>query len=794
MNRNPLFYLAAFLLSASSFASSTPCVTTGSKPFHTSQWITSPDVNGREDAVLHFRKSIHLDTVPSCFPVRVSADNQFILYINGKRAGQGPSKSDLGHWKYESFDISPLLHPGENIIAAVVWNFGLDSAISQMSYQTAFLLESDSPSAKDLSTNSHWSVEIDRGHTILKRDYIRLLHGYFAAPPGEQLDGRLHNWTWASAQPSGTWSAATEIGPPALREAQDSRTPWMLEADGLPPTEYSNQPIGTIVRKENVNVDTSSTSIFTVPAHTHATVLIDHGSMTTAYPELSIAQGRGAQVTATYAESLVDSKGQKGNRGEISGKHINGLQDIFLPDGSQAREYTPLEWRAFRYLQLDITTQEEPLTLQKASAFFTAYPFSQKATFESSDKSLQDIWNVSWRTARLDAHDTYMDTPYWERLQYVGDTRLQALISYSLANDDRLARQAIATINASRTPDGLTQSRYPSHLTQMIPPFSLLWIGMVHDFYLYRNDPAFVKEQLPGIHAVLQWFMQRQRADGLLAHLPWWNFVDWTKEYPSGVPPQDADGGSAVLSLQLAEALRYAAELEKDFGSPQQADLYRADAERILHTVQSECWDGKQGLIKDTPLQTQFSEQANVLAVWLGAVPAGREKSVMQKLLAANTATSTPHIAKASYYFRFYTARALEKAGMGDRYLTTLTPWQTMLNMGLTTWAEQPEPTRSDSHAWSSHPSFDLLRIVAGIKPASSGFTTVAIEPHPGSLTSFHASFPHMSSGNIEVTYSLKGGTRKFTITVPEDLPGEFIWSGRHYPLHAGVQEFTFAN
>ena len=61
-----------------------------------------------------------------------------------------------------------------------------------------------------------------------------------------------------------------------------------------------------------------------------------------------------------------------------------------------------------------------------------------------------------------------MDTPYWERLQYVGDTRLQALISYVVGGDDRLARQAIDAIDDSRVPDGITQSRYPSALPQMI--------------------------------------------------------------------------------------------------------------------------------------------------------------------------------------------------------------------------------------------------------------------------------------------------------------------------------------
>jgi hypothetical protein len=53
----------------------------------------------------------------------------------------------------------------------------------------------------------------------------------------------------------------------------------------------------------------------------------------------------------------------------------------------------------------------------------------------------------------------------------------------------------------------------------------------------------------------------------------------------------------------------------------------------------------------------------------------------------------------ASYYFRFYLARAIDHAGMGDEYLKLLGPWKEMLRLGLTTWVETPEPTRSDAHA-----------------------------------------------------------------------------------------------
>ncbi len=145
---------------------------------------------------------------------------------------------------------------------------------------------------------------------------------------------------------------------------------------------------------------------------------------------------------------------------------------------------------------------------------------------------------------------------------------------------------------------------------------------------------------------------------------------------------------------------------------------------------------------------------------------------------------------KASYYYRFYLARALDHAGMGDRYLELLGPWREMLALGLSTWAEKPEPTRSDSHAWSAHPNFDLLTIVAGIRPAALGFERVVVEPHLGKLQNVSASLPWKES-DIKVDYKLERGAWTVRVNLPPGLQAEFVWHGKRYPLHAGSQVLT---
>ena len=758
------------------------------------KWITSDDAPARDEAVLYFRKHVELASAPRRYVVNVSADNRFVLYVNGQRAGIGPARSDLAHWHYETFDVAPLLKSGDNVFAAVVWNFGAGSALAQISDRTAFLLGGASEAENAVNTGTDWDVAVENSIRTLPKPQ-ELGGYYYAAEPCLRIDGAKYAWGWNSGgtAPGLEWKRAVAIGSGARRGASLQENNWQLTADALPQMEMEQQPMGTVVRKTGVEIAGSPANAeYRIAAHSHATVLLDRGYLTTAYPEFTATGGAGASVRLKYAEALLDARDEKGNRNEIEGKHIVGIYDEFLLDGKSDRVYQPLVWRTWRYLQMDVTTADEPVQLSRLQSWFTAFPFEEKAKFASDDPNLQKIWQIGWRTARLDAHDTYMDTPYWEQMQYIGDTRIQALISYSVAGDDRLARQAITAFNNSRVPDGITLSRYPTSMFQAIPTFSLLWVGMVHDFWMYRNDPAFVSEQLVATRTALDWFLRHQRPDGLLDTLFWWPFVDWGSDFGFGVPPEDPDGGSTSMALQFVEALRNAADMETALGERSRAEIYRAAADRAVAGVKKFCWNEEYALFADTPAQKHFSQHANILAVWLDVVPAEQQQELLTRILSATDASfhtdrKIPQMTAATYYFRFYLARAIEHAGLGDRYLDLLGPWRTMVSLGLTTWAEQPEPTRSDSHAWSAHPNYDLLRIVAGIRPSKPGFTAIIIEPHPGSLRHIQASEPH-PAGSIDVEFTHDVTATHAKISLPSGVPGELLWRGKNYSLHAGEQ------
>lgn len=753
-------------------------------------WISHPTAPLREPIVLHFRRTIQLPQTPPHFIVHVSADNRFIFYVNGQRVGDGPARGTLANWRYETFDVAPFLATGTNTLAATVWNFGIYAPVAQITDRTAFLVQGNTNAEAAANTGPDWMVEVEQGHGPLPRARSAF-NPYMAAGPGEQIDGGRYDWAWLTADlTSSQWvhaaSAIRENPNPSGGRAHSPGVDagdWCLVPDELPPMEYQPTDAGATVRADTQELRSFPAHPVSVEPHQHIHLLLDRKTLTTAYPELTVSGGRDARIRLTYAEALYDAHMQKADRDEVGNRLAFGIQDLFVPDGGAHRSFQPLWWRTWRYLDFEIETADQPLMLETLRAHFTAFPFEQRAKFQSADPQLAQIWDISWRTARLDAHETYMDTPYYEQLQYVGDTRIQALISYTVAGDDRLAKQAIAAFDESRIPVGITASRSPSNLEQIIPTFSLIYVMMLHDYWMYRPDVQPIESALPGTRSLLAWFARYQHPDGLLGKLPWWSFVDWVPK--DRLPSYNAAGESCTTTLQYVGALKDAAELEAALGDKALADRYRTQSDRTSRAIYDICWDSARGLLADDPDRITFSQQTNSLGVLYDVVPPADQKNVLAAMLNIQPGTFTADMLSSSYYFRFYLARALEHAGLGDEYLGSLAPWRDLLPLHFSTWPEVPGDTRSDSHAWSAHPIFDLLTIVGGIAPASPGFKTVRIAPHPGTLQHIDVTYPH-PAGDLTFSLQQSGSQLIGTVTLPPGLTGTFEWHGTSVPLASG--------
>ena len=761
-------------------------------------WIKVPGEAANDYEICLFRKSLTLTNKPAAYPVYVSGDNRFKLFVNGKLVSVGPARGDLYYWNYETVDLAPYLISGKNVFSAIVFNEGTLRPASQMSYRTGFILQGSTPAEEESDTGNEWKCYRDSAYHPLA---VELVYSYYVAGPGELVDMKLQPKNWQQPDfDDSKWQQASRISEGIPKGQFTFNDGWMLVPSPIPAREMVMQRLKAMRRADGVSLPSTfpaGKGPVTIPAHTKATILLDQSYLTNAYPTIIFSKGKDAGISMSYAEGMYiielgnknwRAQGRKGNRNEIEGKRFVGRKDSIISDGSEGQQFTPLNWRTYRYIQLIVQTKDEPLTIDNLYGMATGYPFQYNAKLETDNKELSKILEIGWHTARLCSWETYMDCPYYEQLQYIGDTRIQALVSYYDSGDDRLARNAITLLDHSRIAEGITQSRYPTAIPQQIPTFSLWWIAMLHDYYIYRNDSGFVKDKLQGVQDVLAFFNRYQQADGSLKNPPYWEFTDWAngKGWDAGTAPIGKDGSSAVLDMQLLWAYQLAAELENKLGSKEYAQKYEQAARQLTQTIRSKYWVAEKKIFTDRTEKDVFSQHVNALAILTGVSGGDEAVALGHKLL---TDTS---MVQASIYFKYYVHQALIKAGMGNDYISWLGIWRDNIKMGMTTWAEMSDisGSRSDCHAWGSSPNIELYRTVLGIESDAPGFSKVRIEPHLGTITHIGGQIPH-PDGNISVKYDQEDSKWKIGITLPETISGRLLWKGKEYPLKAGKNNLT---
>ncbi len=775
-------------------------------------WISCADAPPSPPFVSAYRCRFTADAATTV-RVHVTADERYELFLDGVRVGRGSERGDAENWFFETYDLS--LTPGAHTLVARVWSLGGMAAFAQMTVRPGFLIapQDEAYDGRIGTGVAAWEAKILPGYAFT--DPIAA----WGTGANLVVDGAAFDWGFERGESGDGWQPVTvaEKGAdytwrneitdePLLRPAV---LPAMLEepfrggrvrhVEAVPTTQTSD----IVVRAANHLADETegwqrlvagNDGAMTIPANTRRRVIVDLDDYLCAYPEVTVSGGAGSLVRVHWQESLYTDprKTVKGNRDEIEGKWFvtvwslkDGIGDTFLPDGgTDERRFDTLWWQCGRYVEIVVETKADPLTIHNLVLRETRYPLEMDSTFAASDPTLAELIPLMLRTLQMCSHETYMDCPYFEQLMYIGDTRLQALITYAITADDRLPRKAVELLGASRMLNGLTQSRYPGRVRQIIPPFSLWWVCMVYDYALWRGDETFIRELMPTVRGVLDHFGRLRGADGLIASAKGWNVQDWVPSWKDGVPPDAYDGASALLNWQYIYTLELAAKLERWLGEPELAERNRRLIAELLPRIEESFWDEGRELYADDKAHQFFSEHVQCVALLSGFLGANKSKSVFANLLAA------PDLARTTIYFSHYLFETLYQYGGTDIFRERLSYWHELNTNGLKTTIEMPEPTRSDCHAWGAHPLYHFLASVLGVRPGAMGFSTVRVAPQLGTLSSASGRVAH-PKGFIDVSVERDAGTLTARITLPEGVAGVFLYEGAEVALHAGPQTIT---
>ncbi len=790
-------------------------------PIDRAAWLAPADASVPPGGLfLRFRRAFEADgTAPLRF--HVSADERFVLLLDGEVVARGPDRGDPKMWFFQSYEAG--LAPGRHVLEAVVWKLNPGQAPNaQLSWRLGFALAAEGAYDAALTTGrAAWEVGRLVG-TRMTRDK------YPTGPVGAQCEvvgaGLL-------AEEPVRWERPIVVrGPVVANAARSRRVPgWLLYPSQLPAQLARPVRPGAFVAADGQAFDTNGVwsavardvcsngwyrasaaahpavpradallregCPLTVPPRTRLRLLWDLGDYFCAYPELAVSGGAGARLAWGWAESLytgdafdwrtvVEGKERKGptSRAKWSDKYFYGVTDVFRPDGRAGARFTVPWWRCGRWCQLEVETADAPLTLDALSLTETRYPLEPEGYFRCDDPTVADVWRLCVRGLQMCAHEMHFDCPYYEQQMYGGDTRIQMLVTDALTSDDRLMRQSFRLFEVSQRDSGAVSMNYPTTWLQESSTFSLYWAMMLGDYARWHGNAPWLRARMPAVRRWLFAVEEAVGADGLVRGLPGWNFVDWVPAWKAGVPPGGEPGGagSSVHSLLCLLALRQAVAAETALGEAELAARWERRADALAAAIARTFWSEARGMLADTPARDAFSEHAQSLALLADALDAPRAARALEGLVTA------PDLARCTVSFSHYLFGALVRGGRTDVLLKRLDLWRGMAAQGLKTPLEGPGDARSDCHAWGSHPAYHLLTGVAGVRPDASGFARVRVAPQPGGLKRIEAGVPS-PRGLVRVDLRFDGEAVSGTVTLPEGLPGTFAWQGAETPLTGGV-------
>jgi hypothetical protein len=735
-----------------------------------------------------FRRTFDARRGAASFRLHVSADSRYRLWLNGAPLGFGPAKGSLGRYYFETYELAPLLRDGVNVLAAEVRWFGENSPTSEVhSPIPGFLAQG--PENAALDTPGAWRALACAAVTPDTTPYTSNAHQFLGYL--EHVDTRLEpaNWKEFGFDDSG-WEEALSLGPAAAVGARwgvaPLRTLTPRDVAGL--TEIPQRFARTIEdHRAAANRFGATPSGWSLRGGEGGSVLLETERYATGFPEFIFSGGAGREVRITYAEALGEWTEKNGRRvwekapvrDDFTRYEAHGYRDTLILRGG---EYTwePFYWRAFRFIRLDVLPGEAPLEIRDARYRLAVHPQDFAARLETSDPDSRRIFDVSVHTFRVGAHEIYDDSPYYEQLSYIADTRIEALASLHLCNETGLPRRTLRLFLDTIRSDGLIDARVPcQYARQTIPYFCLHWILMVEDYWRWVGaaDAGFVRECLGAVDSILVFFRERLRTDNFVGVTGGWNMVDDVAEWPNGEPPSVTQGVSTYLTCLFIEAMHAAARLHGQAGHAGDGLRWMELSHPLSLVVRRDAWDADAGLFVEGAdrRHDRFSQHTQAGAINAGVATEAQIRRILPRLC------HDPALIRANSMQAFYVARALENThAFADWHAHVLRPWRTFLAQHVTTWPEYPDPSRSDSHAWAAWPAIDYVTTVLGVRPLAPGWAGVRLCPQTAGLDWAKGVAPS-PAGPIAVEWRRSGRTLHYRAEVPAGLAAEFIQRG-HEP------------
>lgn len=742
--------------------------------------IYQGDMNGR---FAYYRLAFDLEQEAQ-LKADISANSRYRLWVNEEPILSGPCRSDRFRQYYETVELGLYLRPGKNVLAVQVLlcdsmyvkaGPGDDRAplnsVDTLPAGHRLAIEGqvrDSEGnilAEATTGKAPWRVWLDNTYYLTKEPTVNGNMGALT----EKIDYRetLADWKRTDFDDSG-WREGEEL--------EQVKSGFEMLFGILKTFMMEERPIPLLyerpdtLQKELGEAVMKDADFVTVEPGQHCRLLFDGGHVSNAFWRYALEGGRDAEISFTYFEKFTKGIDEVKRDDYVNGEiGKNGQADRIVLKGGRLM-YEPFWYRTMRFLQIDIQAAGEAVRFYRPQLLKTGYPLNPGSYVKSDAAWVEQVYGMCVRTLESCMMEAYMDCPFWEQMQYPMDTRLQAIFTYVCSTDTKLARKALQDFHDSMLPVGLIQGRAPSNPRQIISTFSLHYIFMLLEYYRRTGDAEVLKLYRSDVDMILEYYDRHVGAQGLVENLGYWDFVDWQETWheSAGRPAAAAKGPSTIINLMYGLALLNGAEINEATGRKGLAEEYRERQRGIADRIQELCWDTQRGMYREGPEYQEFSQHAQSWAVLNGMLSKEEGAEVMRRTF------EEEDVLRCYFSTCYELFRACEKAGCYELTGRQMDWWIGLLDERCATCPETPSNSRSECHAWSALPMYELIAVMAGIRREPGRPDRVEICPHMDYLPDLEGKMV-TEYGDILFCYVPEEKGMRYEITLPEGMTGRFL-------------------
>lgn len=498
-------------------------------------------------------------------------------------------------------------------------------------------------------------------------------------------------------------------------------------------------------------------------------VVVDFGKIYAARPSVEFRSGIAGRMISMHVGYVLDPDGHVSSTNDTQATNLA----LYYVERDGRQTFEPYTYLGFRYLEIDEPAETIGREQVNALARHCTLPDIEPASFNSSDQTLDAVWELCSRSALFTTHEQFVDTPTREKGQFLWDACSESQVVMRVYRDQNLSKQALRDFARSQKrywPDGRVSDIYPTgYGAQSYVSFSALYPEWVWRYYASTGDLQGLTSLYPTLVRLADYLWRGVHPDTGLSTLLFAPSADSNYGYDFNTE------SDTTINILSSNAFKRVSQIATEIGDARGARMQFSRSANVANAINR--WlvrsDGLyvDGLRSDHTKSSHASQEANARALAYGLVPASRVRAVGAYVASLGISVEPDQ--------GMELLRALHAAGLDTNVVRTLTDssipgWAWILTHGGTfcweAWQLNDVIGDSMSHGWGSSALVAMQEVLLGVVPAVpvSGEppTVLEISPAFGVLERASGVVPTVA-GTAQVGWSRSSSELDVTLTLP---------------------------